>query len=250
MKKSIIACLLVSAVLLSQGLFADDWRGTKLHKEADLTLLNEAISSLQVDVGAGDLRIVGNSNQQDIKVSAKVYGKGIDENDYALSLSKEGDQAVLIAQFKGSNHNNVRIDLEVTMPASLRLVVNDRSGDVSIESVSNGLTLSDRSGDIQLSDIAGPVKIEDRSGDLIAKDVRGNVTIADRSGEIQLMDVAGDVNIDDSSGDIRVKNASGKVTVADSSGDININGAAEFELESDSSGDVDLRNIDSNIKLI
>jgi hypothetical protein len=248
MKKLIVVSLIVSAALLSQGLLADGWGNATLNKNVQLALSDSDIVQLNIDVAAGDLVITGKEGQSEIAVIAKVYGDELSDEDYVLSLEKEGDKALLIAQFNNNTYNNERIDLEITMPSSLALIVNDRSGDIIIESVSNGLTLNDRSGDIELHNIAGLVRIDDRSGDVLGKDLRGNVIINDRSGEIQLRDVIGDVNIDDSSGDIRAKNISGLVTVDDSSGDININGAADFKLINDGSGDVTLRNIKRDLK--
>lgn len=248
MKKLIVVCLIISTAFLSQGLLADGWGSAELHKEVELALADDEIKQLNIDVGAGDLFIMGKKGQTEITVIAKVFGEELNDDDYTLSLKREGNKAVLIAQFNDNTHNNERIDVEVIMPPSLALLVDDRSGDLTIESVDNGLTLNDRSGDIELNDIAGLIKIEDRSGDVEGKNLRGDVLINDRSGEIYLNDVFGNVNIDDSSGDIRVKNVSGLVTVEDSSGDININGAGNFKLKNDGSGDVNLRNIGSDLK--
>jgi hypothetical protein len=248
MKKSIIVCLVVATAFLSQWLFADSWVNAKLIKTIPLALADETIVQLHIDVGAGDLSITGKEGQLGITVMAKVYGEELNDDDYVLSLGIDGNTAVLIAQFNSNNYNLERIDLEVSMPPSLALLVDDSSGDISIDSINNGLTLNDRSGDIELNNIAGTVKIEDRSGDVLGKNLRGNVTINDRSGEIQLKDVEGDVNIDDSSGDIRATNIAGVVTIEDRSGDINIDGAADFRLKNDGSGEVNLRNINSNLK--
>jgi hypothetical protein len=213
-----------------------------------LALVDGSIIQLNIDTGAGDLEITGKAGQSKISVVAKVFGEELSDDDHILSLKKEGDKAGLTARFNDKTYNSEKIDLEVSMPSSLALLVDDKSGDISIESVSNGLILNDRSGDIDLRNIAGLVKIEDRSGDVIGEDLRGDVSINDRSGEIRLKNVVGDVNIDDSSGDIRATNISGVVTVEDSSGDINVNGAADFKLISDGSGDVSLRNIKMDLK--
>jgi hypothetical protein len=248
MKKSIIVCLALCITFLSKGLFADGWGTANLSKNVQLALAADSIVQLSIDAGAGDLEITGVAGQSEIIVVAKVLGEKLNDDDYVLTLKKEGDKALLIAQFNNNTYNSERIDLEVSMPSSLALVVDDKSGDISIESVSNGLTLNDRSGDIELSNIAGLMRIEDRSGDVTGEDLRGDVIINDRSGEIRLKNVVGDVNIDDSSGDIRATNISGVVTVEDSSGDINVNGADDFKLISDGSGDVSLRNIKMDLK--
>jgi hypothetical protein len=248
MKKSIIICIVLSITFLSKGLLADGWGTANLSKKVQLALATDSIVQLSIVAGAGDLKIKGVAGQLEISVVAKVLGDNLSDNDYVLSLDKKGDKALLIAQFNNNTYNSERIDIEVSMPSSLALLVDDKSGDISIESVSNGLRLNDRSGDIELSNIAGLVRIEDRSGDIIGGDLRGDVIINDRSGEIHLKDVIGDVNIDDSSGDIRVQKISGVVTVKDSSGDINVNGATDFKLISDGSGDVSLRNIKMELK--
>lgn len=252
MKNSIVVCIIVSTAFLSQGLFADGWGSATLSETVQLALADDGIIQLNINAGAGDLAITGKEGQEQITVIAKVFGEDLSDDDYVLSLErkggKEGDKAVLIAQFNNNTHNNERIDLEITMSPSLALLVDDRSGDITIESVSNSLTINDRSGDIELNYITGLVKIDDRSGDVLGKDLRGNVIINDRSGDIQLRDIMGDVKIDDSSGDIRAKNISGVVTVEDSSGDININGANDFRLISDGSGDVSLRNIKMDLQ--
>jgi hypothetical protein len=248
MKKLIMIGLLISTVFLSQGLLAISWGSVGLNKAVQLDLTIVEIVQLNVNAGTGDLLITGKAGQSQISVIAKVFAKELTNDDYTLSLKKEGDQAILIARFNDNNYNNQRIDLEITMPASLALLVDDRTGDISINSVSNGLTLNDRSGDIELKNIVGLVQIEDRSGDLVGEDLRGDVTINDRSGEIRLRDVNGDVHIDDTSGDIRATNITGIVTVDDSSGDINVNGAVDFKLKSDGSGDVSLRNITRDLK--
>jgi DUF4097 and DUF4098 domain-containing protein YvlB len=177
-----------------------------------LALVDGSIIQLNIDTGAGDLEITGKAGQSKISVVAKVFGEELSDDDYILSLKKEGDKAVLIARFNDKTYNSEKIDLEVSMPSSLALSVDDKSGDISIESVSNGLILNDCSGDVELSNIAGLVRIEDRSGDVVGEDLRGDVSINDRSG------------------------------------DININGAADFKLKNDGSGDVSLRNINSNLK--
>lgn len=248
MKKLMVLGFVITTVLLSQGLFAYDWGRAKINKEVRLTLADEAIIQLNIDLGAGDLSIIGKSDQSEILVIAKVYAEDLNEDEYTLSLEKVDDKAVLIAHFKNNTYNNQRIDLEVSLPSTMALTVDDGSGDIVIESVSNGLTLNDRSGDIELKNIVGLVKITDRSGDVIGQDIRGDMLINDRSGDIQLKDIDGDVNIDDSSGDIRVKQVTGIVTVDDSSGDIDVDGAADFILRSDGSGDVYLRNIRRDIK--
>ena len=244
MKTKALTVVCLTTLLFSHASFSG-WGQASLYKESELNLNTDGLKEFSVDVGAGDIEIKGQASASEIRVEAKVYGKRIDEDDYTLSLSEKGKRAVLEAFFNGESRNGERIDLVVYMPSSLHLMLDDRSGDIWVNSLHAGLEINDRSGDIELRDVKGGVKVEDRSGDLVASQLEGDVTVADRSGDIHLKDLDGDLTIDDSSGDVYVKNATGSVTVDDSSGDIRVNGAASFKLKGDGSGDVVLRNVES-----
>ena len=246
MKTKVLATACVTTLLFSQAAMSG-WGKAPLFKETELTLDTSGLSKFVADVGAGDIHIEGQGSSNEIEIEARIYGDDIDESDYRLVLKKRGGKAYLEAHFdhedKNYNNRGVKIDLIVSMPSSLALELNDRSGDISVSSLKSGLMVNDRSGDIELSDIGGDIRIEDRSGDVIGRNLGGNVTVEDRSGDIRLESLGGNVTVDDSSGDVYVREATGKVTVSDSSGDIRVNGAGDFELARDSSGDVKLRNI-------
>ncbi|MFT4941567.1 MAG: hypothetical protein ACI88A_004637 [Paraglaciecola sp.] len=259
LKKIILMSLGLTAI--SQSVYANYWDNDNLLSEKTLSLQADTLQAILMDTGAGDMKIVGDTNTDTIKVSASIFGQELDEDEYQLSLEKKGDQAVLYAHITQEHHNNERIDLKISLPATLKLEVRDRSGDIQIESMQGGVSINDSSGDIDLSNITGGLEIDDTSGDISANTVVGDITINDRSGDINLITVEGDtiihdrsgdirantlsgnLDIEDSSGDIRVKTVSGVVTVEDSSGSIYVNGAQDFVLVADGSGDVDLDNI-------
>jgi hypothetical protein len=246
MKTKVLTTICATALLFSQVALSG-WGSASLFKETELTLAPDGLSRFVVDVGAGDIHIEGQKGIDEIQVKARIYGDGIDESDYRLVLKKRGSKAYLEAHSnsddKAYKNKKVKIDLMVSMPPSLALELDDRSGDITVSSLESGLVVNDRSGDIELNDIRGDIRIEDRSGDVTGRDLGGNVIVDDRSGDIHLESLGGNVTVDDSSGDVYVKEAAGKVTVSDSSGDIRINGAGDFKLARDSSGDVKLRNI-------
>lgn len=248
MKNLLVGVMVLSGLLASQVLYADNWASAKLDKTENLQLSASNISEFNIVNGAGDIEVLGKAGQLDITVVAAIYMDNIAEGEYQLTLTQKGNKAILMAEFAGYTSNNARIDLKVLMPQSLALNVEDRSGDILIESVSAGVAIEDRSGSIELSNIAGGLHIEDRSGDIKAKNLQGQVIIEDRSGDIQLKSIQGNVTVKDTSGDIQVKDASGRVVIDDSSGDINVNGADDFKLINDGSGDVTLKNIRDNLK--
>ena len=65
--------------------------------------------------------------------------------------------------------------VDVSLPRSMNLRVEDGSGNVTINSLGGSLDLNDGSGDAMLDEIAGPVEIVDGSGDLRLANVKGAV---------------------------------------------------------------------------
>lgn len=113
------------------------------------------------------------------------------------------------------------LDLEIRVPATLPLDVQDSSGDVEVTDVA-ALVVRDSSGDLDIRDVAGPVRVADSSGDVEVRKAGSVVVDDDSSGDIVLSDIGGDARIErDSSGDIEFADIRGNAMVeVDSSGDI------------------------------
>ena len=132
------------------------------------------------------------------------------------------------------------LDLEVRVPASLALEVQDSSGDVQVEDVA-ALTKRDGSGKIECCRVDRGGRIADSSGDIDVRNAGSVVVDDDSSGDIELSDIGGDARIErDSSGDIDLADIQGNAMVeVDSSGDIEftrIKGSAS--VDRDSSGGI------------
>lgn len=229
--------------------------------KTELNLPTDKVTILNIDAGAGDLVVKGDDDAQEISVRARIRPADASERDYTLTLEQSDGEALLYAHIEPQMFQNSYIDLEVTVPSGLKLDIKDRSGDLEVSNVLQGLTINDRSGDIKLKGIAGGIKLRDRSGDIAMRTITGdveivdrsgdvdiitltgNLSIDDRSGDITIVTVAGNVEVQDGSGDIEVSDVSGKVGVEDGSGDISIDGAESFVLYQDGKGDVDLVNV-------
>lgn len=216
-----------------------------------LFVSGSGIKTLSVESQAGDLRIIGKADQSQIDVSAKLYYQ--DKSQVQLRLESKGDRATLTALTDGKcfgicTGESPRIDLEVTVPASLLLDLDDGSGNISISGMTADIDLEDGSGDIQLHGGAS-VKLEDGSGGIQISNLSGSLTIIDGSGSIEVQQVAGDVTINDGSGEINLRNVGGTVRISDGSGSISVQQAGSFILEQDGSGEVDYKDIKGDVKL-
>ena len=218
MKKIAFFCLIFLFSLA--GAFASQSR------EA-LTLPAAGCRALDIECGAGNLKVQGDDKLERIEVDAVLVVRGIGESDLpefkkdhvTLKLEKSGDRAILRAliEEKFSLENlfggrEAYIDLHVRLPRRLALDIDDGSGDLFLTGVGGDVEIEDGSGDIELKDAGGDVEIEDGSGQMEVFNVRGSLVIDDGSGDIVIDGVEKDVTIEEAgSGDLEINNVKGRV---------------------------------------
>ena len=153
-----------------------------------------------------------------------------------LHARREGDVVQVHVQvpdeMKGIGLLYASLDLTVSVPAELPVVVTDSSGDMTLESVR-------------------VVKVLDSSGDISARGLKGDVEIEDSSGDIRVEDAAGMVRVTDSSGDVVIRGAGGVHVPLDSSGDIVVERiAGDVRIDRDSSGDIRITGVGGNVEVL
>lgn len=208
----------------------------------NLSLSAEGIEQLEIDCGAGFLKVQGIEDLKQIEVSAEIIVKGLSERreqkfiqkNITLTLKKRGGRAVLVSKIKSSTSffslREKIINLTVNLPKNIDLNVDDGSGWMRIEN------------------ITGRLHIDDGSGEMHIEKIEGNVEIDDGSGDIDVRDISGDISIDDGSGAIYVKSIGGNVTLSDSSGSINVDGVdKDVEIRDDGSGSVRIKNVKGKV---
>ena len=253
-------CIAAVLSLLATQAAAWPWQETVTKT---MQLDAQGVVSLRADTGAGKLHIRGEKGIETITVEADITGKAPENQAYQLTLEQDGDVARLVSRTDSGQQDVTHIDIRVTVPADLALVVKDGSGDTWIRSIENSVSVDDGSGDLSIIEITGDVDVTDGSGqteiitvtgnidltdgsgDVEVNTVTGQVSIGDGSGDIEVVTVSGDLDVRDNSGDIVVRTVTGEVRVRDGSGDIDVDTAMAFVLDSDGSGDVRLTNVNS-----
>jgi DUF4097 and DUF4098 domain-containing protein YvlB len=191
----------------------------------NLQLPADGIAVLELDTGAGSLTITGVADAEDIRVNAQIRIieddeqtiRKVIESDMNLALERNSDRARLTATFDdkfwgGSDEHS--IDLEVRMPASMKLKVDDGAGPIDIREVSADIRIDDGSGPILIRNI-GNLRIDDGSGSINVHAAAGDVTIDDGSGLISVEQVGGSVIIDDGSGAIDIRDVEYDLIIVD-----------------------------------
>lgn len=225
--------------------------GNEIKFERDLNLATDRLSGIEFDVAAGSLSIVGYEGSE-IKVHAI-----IESDDYKnmndlmedfnekmdFSLTRDSGFALLNAKRKShmswGKSKNIAIHLEVAVPKSMDMIIDDGSGSINVEGIDGSVEIDDGSGAITLRQINNDVEIDDGSGAIELSDVRGAIKIDDSSGPIELKHIEGSVDIEDGSGLIMAKDIGGDFRVDDGSGDIIVKDlGGQFELIDDGSGSI------------
>ena len=223
-----------------------------------LSLSAKGISVMDIDCGAGFLKVYGREGLKEIEVKAEIVVKGgsvksVIKKYIKLSLKKRGRSAVLVSQVDwngaSSLFKSAVINLTVTVPKNMDLIVDDGSGSLEIKDITGDLKVDDASGSMEIEDITGNLEVEDGSGSMKIEKISGDVDIDDGSGKLEARDIQGYISIKDGSGTIYVRDIGGNVTVRDGSGSININGVEKnVNILRSGSGGLNIKNVKGTVK--
>lgn len=209
------------------------------------------VKTIRVNAVTGFLKIKGLPDISEVRVegTAGVSNKELLE-EVKLHAHREEDVIILAVELSNVT-GHASLDLNIEMPDTVDLEVEDTSGQIQIKYI-RSLRLKDSSGGIEIENISADLHIEDGSGYIDVNHIGGNVRLKDGSGYMSVQDVNGDVVVvSDGSGDIAISEVKGNVLIhEDGSGDIfasNVRG--DFIVERDGSGNTSYSNIGGKIQL-
>lgn len=227
----------------------------RLVAELDDTLFAGGLTSLDVVVGAGDLRIEGQEGLEEIHVEVRVITQFsdcdqdeevLDDMDFELYATEDGEARLWVDM--DEDWGTYWADVVVTMPAAMALELRDTSGDLDVSKVAS-LDLDDTTGDATIDGIAGDVEIEDGSGDLRIAHVGGKLVLNDGTGDTDILDVAGLVEVVDGSGDLWMEEVFTDVRIEDGTGDMDLRFIDGDVIIEDGSGDIDVRDVSGTVSI-
>ena len=240
------ALLLLAAPLAAQS------RGEVGEERSDAIRVGRA-DRIVVEARAGDLRIVGRDDLDEVRVRSRARASSRDLLRLVELRTERSGDGVLVRVVMPDDWRDgewASLDLEIELPRGARLEVADGSGDVDIRDVGD-VRLGDGSGDVYLERV-GALRLTDGSGDVRARGVGGDVELNDGSGGVLLEDVRGTVTVaGDGSGELQVRGVEGSVRVGSKgSGDVVVERVrGDFVVESKSSGDIRHRDVGGRVEL-
>lgn len=239
---------------LPSGALADDCRFQAVRTG---TVDAAGADRIRIDARAGSLRIEGTPDLR-VRAEGEVCASDDDLLERSrLEVARRGDEIVVEVSLPSTGgwslfgSESVRMDLEVRIPDTVPVFVEDSSGSMTIRNTAS-LEIEDSSGSIDLRGIRGPISIDDSSGSIDIVDVDGSVRLWDSSGSIDVRDVRGSVVVeDDSSGSIDAEEVTGDVIVrSDSSGSISVRSVGgDFAVLRDGSGGIHYADVGGSVDL-
>ncbi|MEY4544146.1 MAG: hypothetical protein RL685_341 [Pseudomonadota bacterium] len=188
--------------------------------------VEQPVLALSVNVGSGDLHIVG-ADVSGANVVARVQG---DRNHLGYELS-EGR----LSLFEDCHEDPCAVSIAAIVPAAIPFEIRTGSGDVRIEGALEQLLVDVGSGDVEGIDLAGrDLRVKSGSGDidLSVFDPTEVVSVRAGSGDVSLAVPSGSyrLSVDTGSGDRSVKgiiddaSAGASIAVDTGSGDVRVRG--------------------------
>lgn len=221
------AALSVIALLASAGTAGAGWWDCSHRAPREATVEARGARSIRVVGRAGDLKIQGHEGASAVTVRGTACASS--ETRLAgvrLVAERRGDVVYVEADLPEEWFGGAAaLDLEVDVPTSIPLDVEDGSGSVEVRNVA-ALKIEDGSGDLLIENVAGSVTVNDGSGGIVIRQAGSVLIEEDGSGGVRITDVKGSVVVrDDGSGSIDVRDVGGDFTVEhDGSGGIDYAG--------------------------
>ena len=171
------------------------------------------VTEVQVRAGSGSLRVDGRPGLAEIQIDGTACAADREDLDrIELVTSRSG--GTLLIEARTREVSNGQLALDIAMPDSLPLGVDDGTGSIEIVGVA-AAAVRDGAGSLRVEQVRGDVRVADGSGGIDICGVGGSVVVeSDGSGGIDIRDVRRDVLIEqDGSGSIEVSDVGGDFTV-------------------------------------
>jgi hypothetical protein len=244
-----VTVLLSAGSAFAGGLFDDDCSHSAPRRGVSLA---SGVSRVVIHADSGSLKVDGTPGATQIVASGTACTSDDDFLErITLTMRRSGSDLHITADIPDKTvifgFFTARLDLGVTLPAGLPVVIDDDSGWIKVANTGT-TTIDDDSGAIEVTNIRGDLTIHDDSGEITIDGVTGSVSIEDDSGEITVKNVGGNVELEDDSGSITIARIAGSLRIRnDDSGSILVqNVKRDVLIDEDGSGSIDVADVGGN----
>jgi DUF4097 and DUF4098 domain-containing protein YvlB len=190
----------------------------------------------------GSVRILG-ADGAELKVTGQKSIRALDragaeqaDKASGVEITEQGGAIYLKTnQDKVSGDKRISADLVVTVPKTVSLRLEGRTGDWEVKDIAGALELDSSNAGVRLNNVGGNVRLNVRRSDVVyAHGLKGNLLISGRGRDIDVQDVQGTVTVDGGfSGSIKFQNVAKPVRYTSTQTDLSaerLPGRMELEL--------------------
>lgn len=198
-----------------------------------------------------EILIQNNDEDYAEEISNKVIE--IDENSRSIEIKSKAD-----VYHKSNSIGDVRTSLTIQVPASIKIEIENKYGDVSVEDIDSDVQIDNSYGKIEVKNIKGEIDIDNGYGGVDVSDIIGEVSIINKHGEIDIKGIDGNltlknsyghVNTVDIKGNLEIENSHNRVYVDSVEGNVDItNKYANIDIK-DVNKQINIRNRNANISV-
>ncbi|MEE8142294.1 MAG: hypothetical protein V3T77_04280 [Planctomycetota bacterium] len=193
------------------------------------------VKSLKIRCGNGSVKVEGAPGERNVTVLARIRSnaKTLPEaeriaREVTLELQSQGTEnpSLVINEPRTEGaHQDYWVDLLIQLPASVRVEIEEMTGDCNVSGLNGGFSLHNFNGRIDISQVFGGVEVKSDGSSCIIKSVGGVISVTDKDGDLSISEVSGEVKVTDSGGKLKIYNITGNVIVSDNAPDIrNVDG--------------------------
>lgn len=227
---------------------------------------------LSVETRSGSLTVRGEDTQTArVEVVARLWADDAGEADAQAELiergiTHEGRRLVIKAPtlLRAGPFllfgRSPRIDYQVTVPRATDATITNRSGRVEVERIKGPLVLDSRSGRVSVREIGADTKVASRSGSVQVESIAGALSLESRSGAVRILGCrqdanvvvrSGTVQVEDIGGDLKLDGRSGVVSISDVRGGVAVRAASgSVRYEGRVGGPIDIDVLSGSVRLL
>lgn len=209
----------------------------------DITMRSGRLVVRGSDRSTAELR--ANGTQYQLRSSGVTVMLTLNEENGRRSARASTRSSTRSASASGSNRRSDDSDVLLLVPRNVRLMINGRTSDISVASVSGDVEIDGYTGDIELESLGGRAIVETVSGDIKVTGGVGDFRATTVNGDIVASGIRGTIDVSTTSGNVTLgADRATRVQVDASSADIIFDGSLGDDARlqfTTHSGDVSLR---------
>jgi hypothetical protein len=139
--------------------------------------------------------------------------------------SDSGFRRLMNLVFEGNTEGfSMATELRLQVPSNQSLIIENKYGDVTLESVNGALEVGNTSGEIDIARCQGTLRLQNNYAATTITDFQGSISVSNNSGAVTLTNVTGDASVESSYKSVRFAQIGGALTIDAPSSEVSGNG--------------------------